>query len=332
MARYVSFRDGGKTDENGIARPFQDLFNGEVKTGFVVAQQGTPAMGIQIGIGSAFIPSGNNYPYHVFSDAAENLTLNTADGSNPRYDMILAYVDLATVSSTNPNNPNALKYTKATGTPAGSPSEPNAAAMQSAVGSGNPYIILARVTVAAGASTITNANVVDRRTMAKLGVPLADDALTNAQLKTGAGEPGGIWNSWTPTMTNFTVGTGGSAGITAAYKQIGKTVFFRIQGKLGTSGMSVGGQIKFTLPVTAVAAPTSVDGTFAQGFGVVWYFDHATNLFGGGLQRISTTEVNLVVSRATDTYVQPSAATSGSVPMNWGANDSFYASGYYEAA
>lgn len=165
MAKFLSFRDGGKTDQEGISKPFADIFTGEVKAGFTTTQLGSPGMGVAVAEGSAFIPTGNGYPYHVYTDAAENVTITTADGSNPRIDLIVAYVDLTEVDDTDPNNPDAFKMVAVAGTPAGSPAEPNGAAIQSAIGASNPYIILSEVLVGTGVTTITNANITDERTM-----------------------------------------------------------------------------------------------------------------------------------------------------------------------
>lgn len=102
----------------------------------------------------------------VWSTATEGVTLNTADGSNPRIDLIVAYVDLSVVSSASSNNPNAWSLLKVTGTPAGSPAVPNSAAIQAALpNSSYPYIILARVAVAAAAPNVTDANITDVRSL-----------------------------------------------------------------------------------------------------------------------------------------------------------------------
>ena len=142
MARYVSFRDGGKTDEKGIGRPFTQFLSGQIFSGLETTQQSPVALGVKVSAGSAMIDSGNGYPYLPWNDADLNVTINTADGTNPRYDLIVGYIDLSVVSSVTPNNPNAFVITKVTGTPAGSPVEPNGAAIQATVGGSNPYIIL----------------------------------------------------------------------------------------------------------------------------------------------------------------------------------------------
>lgn len=164
MAKYLSIADGGRTDTQGFMQYVDDMTgSAEVLSGFNVSQQDTPNVGVKVAAGSAMIPSGNGYSYAVFMDSAENITLDTADGSNPRIDAIVAYVDLSLVQNSTPNNQDALKLAKVTGTPAGSPSAPNAATIISAIGSGKPYIVLANPRVNAGATTVTNANITDTR-------------------------------------------------------------------------------------------------------------------------------------------------------------------------
>jgi hypothetical protein len=127
-------------------------------------------MGVTVSAIDALVDSGNGYPYGIWSDASQNVTLSAADGSNPRIDRIIAYVDLSVVSSVSSNNPNAWNFLKVNGTPAGSPSAPNTAAIQAAIlaaagSSAYPYIILGQVLVGAGVTTISTANVTDERVM-----------------------------------------------------------------------------------------------------------------------------------------------------------------------
>lgn len=211
MARYVSYRDGGKTNEEGIARYVPKFLSGNVFTGLQVTQQGSPTIGVTVTAGDIKIDSGNGYDYFAWSDASFNITLSTADGSNPRYDLIVAYIDKAVVSSASSNNPNAFNMIKVNGTPAGSPTEPSAGTIQTAVGAGNPYAILARVLVAAGDTTITNSDITDRRTMvtnslssAGAGWDTSPDTFTYAS-NAGDGEytvtaPGDVTTRYSPGM------------------------------------------------------------------------------------------------------------------------------------
>lgn len=184
MARYLSFRDGGKTDEKGISQHLSGLFTGEVINGLAVAQNSPVAMIVTVSKGRCMIDSGSDYPYLGFTDGTESVNVNTADGSNPRIDTLVAYVDKAVVDSTTSNNPNALKFKAVAGTPAGSPVAPNGAAISSSIGAGNPYIELADIAVGAGVTTITNGNITDTRV--DTSAVLADGAATFAKLDTDA--------------------------------------------------------------------------------------------------------------------------------------------------
>lgn len=168
MSKFLQYRDGGKTDEKGISQHLAGLFKGEVINGLAVTQDSPLGMSVLVSKGRCMIDSGSDYPYLGFTDANEVVTITTADGSNPRIDAIVAYVDLSVVDSTNPNNPGAFEIVAVAGTPAGSPSAPNSGAISSAIGSGNPFIRLANVTVGTGVTTITTGNVSDQRVMANV--------------------------------------------------------------------------------------------------------------------------------------------------------------------
>ena len=59
--------------------------------------------------------------------------------------------------------------------------------------------------------------------------------------------------AYTPTYTNWTIGTGGSAGTTARFRMTGKWVEGDIFSTLGSSGQSVGTGVTYSLPVTSEA-------------------------------------------------------------------------------
>jgi hypothetical protein len=70
---------------------------------------------------------------------------------------------------------------------------------------------------------------------------------------------GGVWSTWSPTLTNVTLGTGST--VTARYMQMGKLVFVQLQIILGSSGADVTGELIFSLPVTARATTPIVWGS-----------------------------------------------------------------------
>lgn len=153
-------------------------------------------------------------------------------------------------------------------------------------------------------------------------------SVTPEKLLAGAGTSW-AWQSWTPTFTNWTIGTGGSAQTVAKYVQIGKTVYFKLNTTLGTSGASVGTPVKFTLPVTATALSTT--GTASMPIGLAHYEDTGNTNYQGSLNQTGTTEATCGVFNAGGTYLGSQTITS-TIPFTWAPGDSINCYGSYEAA
>lgn len=166
MARYVSNRDGGKTNEEGHYRFHVNGWSGNVLDDGLKVKQNSP-LGMSVLIEPGDLKIGyQNYGYTAWNDADEAVTISTADGSNPRIDRIVAYIDrVMSPSPSNSNNPGMLKFMTVAGTPAGSPVAANDATVNSAV-SNNPWCELAQVRVNAGVTTIDNSKITDKRTIA----------------------------------------------------------------------------------------------------------------------------------------------------------------------
>lgn len=169
MSEFLSYRDGNKTNEHGVYRLLSKLLIGEVVNGMAIVQAGTPNMTVVVQPGDCMIPD-TNYKYNGWIDADKALTITTADPTNPRLDVVVAYTDKSLVDATNSNSPNGMKFAVVAGTPAATPTAPSAGTIQTAVGASNPYIILAIVRVNAGATSIVTANINDRRSFVALPV------------------------------------------------------------------------------------------------------------------------------------------------------------------
>lgn len=74
-------------------------------------------------------------------------------------------------------------------------------------------------------------------------------AVTNAKLAINT-----VWNSFTPSWTNLSVGTGGGASNAGFYQQVGKLVTGYTMTILGSSGASVGTTAYFVAPVINVSS------------------------------------------------------------------------------
>ena len=173
MSKLVFNRDGGKTDEFGHLLALGRWLQGEVIEGLLVTANGTPNMTVNVGAGTGAIPTGSAgtaYKYFIGVDATESVAITTANASNPRNDLIVAYIDKSVTPSqsfTNNSN-NMLKIVAVAGNPATTPADPSVAMIQAAIGSAsNPYIILARVVVSAGVTQITAGYITDLRSLVK---------------------------------------------------------------------------------------------------------------------------------------------------------------------
>ncbi len=174
MATYVSNRDGGSTDEQGHYRFQVKVWDGNIENGMVVTLNSPLGMSVLVGTGDLKIDY-SNYAYTAWNDANSSVTITTADGSNPRIDRIVAYIDRGmTPSVSPPNNQGMLKFMAVAGTPNAVPTRPSDATVNSAVGASNPWCDLANVLVGTGVTTIVNSNITDTRQPISLSIS-ADD-------------------------------------------------------------------------------------------------------------------------------------------------------------
>lgn len=161
MATYLSNRDGGGyTNENGHFRLPLKMLDGEVFSGFEVKQTSSASLQIQVTAGELKIPY-QDYSYAAWSDATINLTVTTPSSTSNRIDTVVAYIDRTmTFTTSDTNNPGALKLKIVSGSnTTGTPVAPSNSVITSSVGSGNPWIKLANITVGAGTTQITNSNI-----------------------------------------------------------------------------------------------------------------------------------------------------------------------------
>lgn len=123
------------------------------------------------------------------------------------------------------------------------------------------------------------------------------------------------WISYTPTLTNFTIGTGGVAANTAAYQYTAGNVRMKGSAFLGTAGASVGSGVSMTIPVNAATLPFSS----LLYIGVVTIFDTSAPATFNGFVRANTTSVSSVQLMSQSAGAP--ANTTSTVPMTWAAGD-----------
>lgn len=84
------------------------------------------------------------------------------------------------------------------------------------------------------------------------------NGVKNANLSTTAGEPGGAWTTWSPTITAETGTFTTVSSSNAKYTRIGNTIIFKLTITITTAG-TASGALFFTLPVNmSTAAEVSI--------------------------------------------------------------------------
>jgi hypothetical protein len=129
---------------------------------------------------------------------------------------------------------------------------------------------------------------------------------------------GAAWIAYTPTLSNITLGSGGTSAF--YYQVVGKQVNVRGKITLGTTG-ALTGIATFTLPVNSILAD--------QFFGTATLEDKGVQFYQGQV-RVGTNTGGVHAVNTAGTYgVLP--ATSATVPFTWGATDVIWVNFSYES-
>lgn len=163
------------TDERGHMYPISKLFSGNTLGNAlkVIPPSGT-ARKVNITAGYVQIP----YEDYAFlgwledwnNTGSTELDLDAPSTTYPRYSAIVAYIDQdIQYEESVSNNPGLLKITEVKGEAASTPVEVDDAKIRNDQKVGNnPYVLLAQVYIPANASSISQANIIDRRTSISL--------------------------------------------------------------------------------------------------------------------------------------------------------------------
>lgn len=184
---------------SGVGGGHGVVFSGDGQ--LAVTQNGTPNMSVNVAAGRAFIRhtatgSLDAGVYVFMNDGTVNVAIAASDPTNPRRDLVVAQVRDANYPGGVTND---ARLTVVQGTPAAVPVDPTVPANS---------LVLARVTVGAGVTTILNANITDVRSRA-----WALGAGTDIQIFTASGtwtKP--PWATGTSTVQILAVGAGGGGG------------------------------------------------------------------------------------------------------------------------
>ncbi|WP_131816201.1 hypothetical protein [Mycolicibacterium porcinum] len=187
MARFISFLNPSLVDQEGLHKYLTRLFGPGVATsfnanGWKVTQRGAGAnMSVDVAVGDGLLarPSGD-YGFWGWTTATENIAVTAANPTNPRIDTVVAWIDTSVTTTGSANSPNALKFQIMAGTPAGSPVAMPDVTIQSTLGAAAAWIKLATINVAAGSTSVVNANITDARTGINVTAPLPANSVNGA--------------------------------------------------------------------------------------------------------------------------------------------------------
>lgn len=177
-------QNGGRTTDAALFHSLGNIFTGTWVSGFKVRQNSPLGMSVRIG-GESDIPddllvrdaADAVFPVCNLSSQPVVAAVSTANSANPRIDTVVVYIDASVAANhTAANNENRTKIAVVAGTPATSPSAPSASQIKSVIGSNSPYTVLADIRVNRGATSISDANITDRRWAVKLRhAPIIDN-------------------------------------------------------------------------------------------------------------------------------------------------------------
>ena len=139
---------------------------------------------------------------------------------------------------------------------------------------------------------------------------------------------GDAWTSYTPSLSNLTLGTGGT--VTGYYVQVGQFVWVDIVAVLGSSGYSVSNNPEFGLPNSTTFASRYTANVSTVGTALA--VETGANSRYQGYARVQTTStVAIGMANVSGSYIATSGVNS-TAPFTWNAADEFHLHFWYEAA
>lgn len=191
-------------------------------------------MNVTVSTGAGIIGNGTLSGVRFAIDAPVTVAVNAASTANPRMDSVVAYIDKSVSASTSVVDNTDLgivKFKSVAGTPASAPTAPSTATIQSSIGAGNPYMVLANITVPKSSSAASSFTITDMRVTPTSAI-ITDSSITAKKLANKAVTSDKVdWATLTyfaQNRSDVNVGTGETTVITINNLQSGTYLVFGV--------------------------------------------------------------------------------------------------------
>ena len=141
-------------------------------------------MNVTVSTGAGIIGNGTLSGVRFAIDAPVTVAISAASTANPRMDSVVAYIDKSVSASTSVVDNTDLgivKFKSVAGTPASAPTAPSTATIQSSIGAGNPYMVLANITVPKSSTAASSFKITDTRVTPTSAI-ITDNSITTKKL------------------------------------------------------------------------------------------------------------------------------------------------------
>lgn len=141
-------------------------------------------MNVTVSTGAGIIGNGTLSGVRFAIDSPVTVAISAASTANPRMDSVVAYIDKSVSASTSVVDNTDLgivKFKSVAGTPASAPTAPSTATIQSSIGAGNPYMVLANVTVPKSSTAASSFTITDTRVTPTSAI-ITDNSITTSKL------------------------------------------------------------------------------------------------------------------------------------------------------
>lgn len=166
MTRKVYNVGGGRHSEAALSALLSQLLEGDVARGLNIEPTGSAGLSVRITAGTGQIRVSQFHSRVIQSDAAETTTAVPAPTSNPRRNLVVAYIDPTVTPTTSvvDNTNGVFKFAVIQGAEAATPQIPTNTAVTAALGTEN-WIPLGDFRTNVGATSVVIANITDQRRM-----------------------------------------------------------------------------------------------------------------------------------------------------------------------